>query len=1234
MEGNEILIPIKAPLTKKQKTGNKKIIYGIEKTEKELKNIYGPNVDEILLKHHYKQFIQNADGTYTFISDKKIEDLNIDKNMHSFKIGIFAENYKKRKNTKKIKNVVKFKKSTGQQVINIRDGSLKELKELTSNNNSYYDVERITFNLWVLVSGSEEEDTATWLHKIIRLDILKINELKNKLLIPINNLLTPSQIMNIIDLHIWGGYDNNGVRIGGFIDGFAVDDDNFILDKDTIAEVKIRNEAKIQLLTQKDNFYYLKNNIRHYKDLSNFFNAIDIPVLEGQNCVIQTLKYILKNYSLKGIKKIFKEELRIIENNFIKNKEIPTQHILFDFCEKVKINYDIRNYTDLNDKKTNNFNNEKIIHIVIYDHHLYLLNDKKEFEKIFDSISNNEIYEIYDNSKFNEELNKLLDNNIDPHILNVENSKNSKDLLKVDITSFKNKVDEKEIIYIRDDEEKTNTNLLYLCQALKMKYYSHITIYNFIDEYCRQNNIKMPKSFFPYEKSSNEILFARDIPKGEEDNFIIIDKNLCYPNIFEESDIIPIINILIDNFEKCTENELPEINYLYSVKVLKDNLFFKTSDNFFGHILNDCHIKQMVQYMIKEKFIKLIEKIKVNFVKNPLQELFLTFKKIILTTENRNNIRNIIKKIAVIFIGKFNKCLNEMIEIRKNFRLKKTEERTHINENETFYKYNEIYDIYYQTENKIRLYTMENNKPLRTYILNKNWLETYKMCNERKISHYDIYQNNTDSITLLNKKLDPRTINEDEEDEMGNNYLNQINKKTSKKNKLKYKEEDEIYYNGKYEYLIKEFEKEQEEDKFKLYGFKIEKFKRNKDSISLRQNNIIFSEEYFKPNNKIVVNFGYAGIGKSYKINKFIQQLEKENKKYLLIANQNSILSLYDNNINKKTIQKIMSNNIVPEEDIIIIDEFGLLDFSTITKIIQWSYKFNKDLYFYGDIFQLPPIDFNKKNNFVIINDIENKQPTFNIEYLKGISKEFNFYLDTDENKRNNFSIDVYKLFIENNFTIEEIKILIKTLVNDKADEQQPNFINICYTNEKRNEINNEFLQKNNQTFFKDEKTKEIIIKGLNIPLISNEEILINNTQDIICPKEFLKLNVINDKYILSYENENNKLINFEMEPHKIFNYFNVAYCVNLYSIQGQTLTNFKYCLDDKEIYFLHKNNKYNINGGLYTLLSRIKEPLINKKITIDDINDIITSKKNINNNIIKNDIKQPIILRKKRIYA
>lgn len=1217
MEGNEILIPKNRPLKKHQKTGQTSIFYGIEKTNKELKNTFGDNFNNLILKHHYKQFIERDDGILEFVADEQIKNLDIQKNMKSFKMINFTENDKKHRNMRKIKNKVIFKNSNNKNVINFRDGANLELKELTGNNKSVYDVERISWIVEIFISDDI-------LQRPIIINSLQINNYKAKLNIPINNKITPQQIVQMIYLYVWGEEDAKG-----WIAGFPLDDEDFEikqLQNGAIADVKIKHTTKIQKLTKDGDTYYLRNNIRHYKDLSNYFNAVNIPIAENKNCVIETLKYILNKFALKGMKKIFKTELEKMENNFIIKNEIPTYKMLIEFCENVKLNYDIRNFTDLKDRSSKNFNNEKTMYSIIYDNHIYLIEDFKQFNKVFESIGTNEKYFIQDNTIFNKELDKLLENNVIPKIITIDNYNTIKqNLSNTEILSYKYN----DVVYLKDDENKTISNILYLCQAFNIKYTPFINEFNFISEVLSQHNIKVQKSFFPYSSSSCEVIYSQEID-DEEDNFIILDQNFAYANILAENDIIPYINILYHNFEKCNDEEEILNNYLYSIEVLKDNLFFKISDNYFGHILNNGYIKPIFKEMIKQKNIKVVEKIKFSWTKNPYQDIIIKLQSIINKTNNNNNIRKTIKNIIVYCIGKFNNCVNEFNEKIINPILKETSKRTHINDNETFYNYNDKYDIYYQTEIQKKNYTMENQKPLRTFIINNNWLKMFKLVVDKKIDPIDIYQNNTDSITIRNKKLDPRTITIKDIQE-----LEEIGDKQAVKQlkKLKYNKDDEIYYTGKYNYLIEQIQKEREEDKYNLFGFKLEKFKKNKNNTMSKYNNTLFHKDYFKPTNKLIVNFAFAGVGKSYKINQLIKQLEKDNKKYLLIANQNSILKLYDNTVNKKTIQKIISNNIIPDEDIIIIDEIGLFDFKTITLIIEWLYKHNKDIYFYGDIYQLDAIDFNKKDDIKIAGIDTNEKPSFNLEFLKSISTEFNFYLDSDENKRNNYDIDVYKEFIKNNYSMEQIKILIKTLINDKADETKPEFINICYTNDKRDKINNEYLLKNNQTFKKDDKTKEIIINGLNIPLISNEQITINSNE-IISPKEFLKLNVIDNKYILSYENENKQLINFELEPDKIFKYFNVAYCVNLYSIQGQTLTNYKYCLDDKEIYFLHKNNQYNISGGLYVLLSRIKETLTSQKITLTDINNILHKNKIIIDKVDKNNENPQIKFRKMPKFA
>lgn len=245
------------------------------------------------------------------------------------------------------------------------------------------------------------------------------------------------------------------------------------------------------------------------------------------------------------------------------------------------------------------------------------------------------------------------------------------------------------------------------------------------------------------------------------------------------------------------------------------------------------------------------------------------------------------------------------------------------------------------------------------------------------------------------------------------------------------------------------------------------------------------------------------------------------------------------------------------------------------------------------------------------------------MEFIKSISTEYNEYLETDKNHRNNFNLEVYKEFIKNEYTQKQQNILINHFINNRCDETKP-FKIICYRNDTKKIINDEYLSKNNQQFYKDDKTKEIIIKGLNIPLIAKKNLKINENL-IITSKDEYNLNVENNKYILSFEDINNDIIKFELEPDKIFKYFDVAYCLNLYNIQGQTLTNFKFCLNDT--YFLNKDNKYNITGGFYTLISRIKEELTDNKISIDDINNIIKNNKITNKKDITTDNKENKII-------
>jgi hypothetical protein len=1172
-------------------------------SKKEAKNLYGNKNKKDLIKHTYQLFERDNNGINNFNVKNEAQYINLNKNPKSFRKPNLTQNIKGDKNYKTYKPIYEHLNLNGNTNILVRDDE-DNIKNISKN--ALYNVNIIYLELKFEVSDQEVERRPI-------LSNTKINELKQLLNIPLNNKLLPNQIFKIIDIFLRG--DDNNI-IDGYLNNFPI-----IANLRTSCFINVRNTAnnnsKLLKLKRDGDQYYLYSNVRNYTDMNNIFNkiSININIPNGSNCVIETLKYILNNLLSRGNKKIFKKELENMEQRYIKSDEIPSYNKLIEFLETTKTNYKIFNWTDKNDNNNNVFDPKtKIYNFIVYNKHLYLIENDNNFDKIKNSLDTNDKYLILDETKFNKELNNLLKKKKQPKIIKVNKEFGT---MNADIITY----EDNKNVYVKDDKNNTNSNLLYLCQLFNIVYNPYITEGNFIEKVLTENKLMQTKSFYLYNHSSKDIIYSEDIKDPE--NFITFDFNKYYSNILLSLDKIPIINNLIHKTEKFNDGELIDDNYFYSIEILDNNynLWFKNDDLFFGKVLNTKYYKLILSQMLKDKKLKIVDKIKCDWIDNYYKPIVEKLFEIVEFTENKNNIVSTIKNIINKTIGKFQLNKPEVKEIYNNIHIEENNEviNYHHNENEEYFNYNnddKNYKIFYQLEAKKNNYfsALENHRPLRTLILNLSWLNMLKFVVDNKIDENDIYQINTDSLTIRNYKENPN-----ENNEFNNSYLE------SKKRKQKYNKDDEIYYNGKYNKLLEEIEKEQETNKYNLFGVKIQEYKKYNETRNITPNNISFLEDIQKHNNNFVVNLGFAGSGKSYKIDKQIQKFKNNNTSYILLAPLLKVLKLYDTNINKNTVQYYFKNNKIPIEDNIIIDEFYLINSDDMRYIINWLYTHNKNIYLYGDIFQLPPIlkkynkPLNNNNDDLNDDDDENELPektTLNIDFLKSISTEFNYYLDTDENKRNNFNFDVYDKFIKNEYTEKEQIILINHFINNRCDTTKK-YINICYRNKTKNDINENYLLKNNQQFNKNK------ISGENIPLISKKNYKVNE-DIIICAKDEYNVSVKNNKYLLSFEDINNNLITFEMEQDKIFKLFSVAYCLNLYNIQGQTLTNFNYILDD--VYFLNNDNKFNIKGAFYTLISRIKESLTQKKISTEDIKNILNNyKKNENNNNNNISIKKNI---------
>jgi hypothetical protein len=284
---------------------------------------------------------------------------------------------------------------------------------------------------------------------------------------------------------------------------------------------------------------------------------------------------------------------------------------------------------------------------------------------------------------------------------------------------------------------------------------------------------------------------------------------------------------------------------------------------------------------------------------------------------------------------------------------------------------------------------------------------------------------------------------------------------------------------------------------------------------------------------------GNAGNGKTYHIiNKLIPTLKE---KYIVLTPTHAAIKEYKKNkINSNVIQTYHYSNSIPSEDIVIIDEIGLvtpLDWNTIIKCVMA----NKDLYAYGDFTQLLPYGVSKQlNTDLLINCIFKYKET-----LKG-------------NHRNNFTESYYDCLRE-----EKNKDKLYRQIQKYSTKWEEAEYIICYRNETVEKYN-------------EKKLAHLELKFGDVGC------------RIICRSNDLKFKKIFNKFIFEIIDVDEDIItldnNTTITKKELFKYFKPGYAVTLCCIQGDSISSYYYPDEDQAF----------INGrSTYTLISRLKVPKI-----------------------------------------
>jgi len=300
-----------------------------------------------------------------------------------------------------------------------------------------------------------------------------------------------------------------------------------------------------------------------------------------------------------------------------------------------------------------------------------------------------------------------------------------------------------------------------------------------------------------------------------------------------------------------------------------------------------------------------------------------------------------------------------------------------------------------------------------------------------------------------------------------------------------------------------------------------------------------------KNDNNNVFGNCYAGCGKSYKIINDI--IPKMGNDYIVLTPSHSSVKEYKNlKLNCDVIQKYEYNNTIPDVSNIIIDEMGMNSLKAMTLLLNW-FMSGKNIYSYGDFKQLLPVNVDKP-------------------LLSSIYQNFIFG-KTDNmttNYRNNFSKEFYDNIIDGK---SDNKKLIKQYGKITSNNV------ICYTNKTCQKYNT------------------IIMNRLGIESIESIGC------KVICNSNDLReLNIYNKfQFTVTGIEDNNIVLDNQYKISRICYgmYFNPAYARTIYSIQGESMNDFYYPVEDYN--FLNDRTTY-------TIISRLKGNVYIDDSIVEDI--------------------------------
>lgn len=323
-----------------------------------------------------------------------------------------------------------------------------------------------------------------------------------------------------------------------------------------------------------------------------------------------------------------------------------------------------------------------------------------------------------------------------------------------------------------------------------------------------------------------------------------------------------------------------------------------------------------------------------------------------------------------------------------------------------------------------------------------------------------------------------------------------------------------------------------------LSGWKLEEYKpiKNKTPYKTSHSFILTAPD----DDESFLGEQLAGGGKTYTImNDIVPKLDKS---YIIISPSHVSISEYRNKgYNCNVIQKYLYRKLIPKEDIIIVDEIGMIG-NAGWNILYMAKLLGKRIIAYGDFKQLKPVGAER---------LFNKDHWLNLMFKTIDTKWIN--------RRNNFTEKYYMDLFNTNIDIK------KEVEKHSTDLHKTEYV-LCYFNETRKKYN------------------EIICKNKGIKSMTNKDAL------IMCKTNDLRDKEIYNNYVFKVVESNRDEITLfnvdfknyvELSKEEIHKNFDYAYARTLYNIQGQTINSYYWCKED---------NRALDGRSAYTIISRLKK--------------------------------------------